>query len=103
VSHRNDPEYPTKPRVDHLSESDREQALRDWKRCCKQFTDRRRKKILKDSERIANPDIAYSGVTIPLRGGVGGHVAPIVNNDDDDDFILEVDGIGVIEGQVGVL
>ena len=65
MSHRNDPEYPTKPRVDHLSESDREQALRDWKRRCKQFTDRRRKKILKDLERIANPDIAYSGVTIP--------------------------------------
>ena len=65
VSYRNHPDYPQRPRVDHLSETDKQDALANWKRQCKRFTDRKRKRLLKEAETVRDDNITYSGVTDP--------------------------------------
>ncbi len=52
VTNCNHPDYPQRPRVDHLSESDKHEALANWKRQCKQFTDSKRKCLMKAAERV---------------------------------------------------
>ena len=65
MSYRNHPGYPPRPQVDNMSENEAQEALADWKRKCKQFTDRERKRVLKEAEGIVNENITYTGVTDP--------------------------------------
>ena len=65
VTHRNDPEYPQCPPVNHLSASEKDDVIREWRHKCKQFTDCSRKTLLKKSETTVDDDIQYTGVISP--------------------------------------
>ena len=51
--------------MEGLSEHDREIALQEYRRQCKKFTDRLRRRQLRQSKENVNPDILYTGVTDP--------------------------------------
>ena len=59
------PDYPRPPQVEGLSEEDREMALLEYRRQCKRFTDRLRRRRLGTLDDNVNPDIVFTGVTDP--------------------------------------